>query len=337
MASATPTLSFEIGAVFVVAFVVLGALYALNRYLKRRGPELATREGRGVLDDRSFNQIRIGQAAAEVLARSGADVTAARMLLTRAETARTSGAYDMAIELAKQAQDRLSVARSGAQTLVAAPSSRSEPRAAVDSPSSRSAWVPPTRPSALHSTLTSTAAADPVRGTLAPAASLAGMPSSRPPKNKMEAHFQLSLATEELERFSTTKPPSKNIGEADRLRVDGQAAYDRGDFTEALRLALRSRRTLGTRVEALPVATAPGSASAGTGSAALPRGPGQGAAATEELAFGPKCPQCGKPATADDRYCRSCGGPIPPSLCSSCAAPLSAGDRFCGVCGAVQA
>ncbi|MCI4347701.1 MAG: zinc ribbon domain-containing protein [Thermoplasmata archaeon] len=337
MASAAPGLSYEIGAVFVVAFVVLGALYALNRYLKRRGPELATREGRGILDDRSYNQIRIGQAAADRLARSGTDVTSAQMLLARAETARASGSYDMAIRLAKEAQDQLAVARTGAQTLVAASSSRSVSRVAVDPASSHSAFAPPTFAPAPRSSPPSASTANAWMESAPPPTGAAATPANRAPKNKMEAHFQLSLATEELALLPSAKPRTNNIQEADRIRAEGQAAYDRQDYTEALRLALRSRRALGARVEGLPVSTVPSISSTAAHSADSSRPTPAGTTAREESVSGPKCPQCGKPATADDRFCRSCGGPIPPSLCNSCAAPLLAGDRFCGVCGAVQA
>lgn len=337
MASAAPGLSYEIGAVFVVAFVVLGALYALNRYLKRRGPELATREGRGVLDDRSYNQIRIGEAAADRLSRSGTDVTAAKMLLARAETARASGSYEMAIQLAKEAQNLLAVARSGAQPLVAASSSRSASMVAVDPASGHSAFTPPTFAPAPRSAPPAASSSDLLMEAGPSSAGAAVTSSSRAPKNKMEAHFQLSLATEELDLLPSTTPRTKNMREADRLRAEGQAAYERQDYTEALRLALRSRRALGSRVEGLPVATVPSLSPAAAQSADPSHSTLAASTTVEAVASGPKCPQCGRPAASNDRFCRSCGGPIPPSLCGNCAAPLLAGDRFCGVCGAVQA
>jgi Double zinc ribbon len=152
---------------------------------------------------------------------------------------------------------------------------------------------------------------------------------NRPPKNKMESHFQLSLVQDELDRARQTKSGSAQFKEADQLRNDGQAAYDRQDYTEALRLALKSRRTLGTRIEALPLSPA-----STVGDPGAPRTTG---GVAEPPTFGRKCARCGRIAAATDEFCRGCGAPITPALCSSCGAPLLAGDRFCGKCGATQA
>ncbi len=59
---------------------------------------------------------------------------------------------------------------------------------------------------------------------------------------------------------------------------------------------------------------------------------------------GRKCPKCGKPATASDKFCGKCGAPLaaakPVSVpaavglfCPKCGEPHQAGDRFCAKCG----
>jgi Double zinc ribbon len=329
-------LDAEIGGLVVAIFVVLVIVYMLYRYLRRRGPELAAREGKTVLDDRSYNQIRIGQAAADRLSQTGVDVSAAKELFRRAEVARASGNYDLSLELSKKGQDSLAAARSGAMVLPSSAPARSTSPADASqlrSPSTatRSAaaavYAPPSDPPRLGG-----GANGPVLSVDSGAA--VEPEPARPPKNKMEAHFQLSLVQDELDQARAAKSRSKPFRDAEALRDQGQAAYDKQDFTEALRLALKSRRALGTRVEALPVSPIPASAPGGSDpGAAAARASGSLADAPT---FGQKCAKCGRTASPTDQFCRGCGAPITPALCNSCGAPLLAGDRFCGRCGATQ-
>jgi len=59
-------------------------------------------------------------------------------------------------------------------------------------------------------------------------------------------------------------------------------------------------------------------------------------------AGGHRCPQCGQPAAAGDKFCAACGTaltttrPAPSTagaVCRHCGQPLAAGDRFCAACG----
>ncbi len=331
----TGTLDTEIGVVIAAIFAVLVAVYLLYRYLRRRGPELAARESKSVLDDRSYNQIRIGQAAADRLAQTGIDVTAAKELFRRAETARASGNYETSIELSKRGQDVLAAARSGGNGMAGSLPTVTLSSVAVPRPAAggalRSSTAPGyTAPPAAPVIAGDTARAPEVGAPLEPA-------TDRPPKNKMEAHFQLSVVQDELDQARSTKSRTKAFQDADSLRKQGQAAYDKQDFTEALRLALKSRRTLGTRVEALPVSVVPASATTPGGPVNAGTGAKNSGGVASPGASGPNCSQCGRTAAATDQFCRSCGAPITPAMCTNCGAPLVAGDRFCGKCGATQA
>jgi Double zinc ribbon len=328
----------DIGAVIVGILIVMVGVYMLYRYLRRRGPELAAREGKTVLDDRSYNQVRIGQAAADRLAQTGIDVSVAKQLFRRAESARAAGNYNLSLELSKKGQDSLATARSGGMTLPS--SSPSRPGAPVDpapsiSPSAGplSAAGAPYSPPTMAS-FGSGGANGPVAGLDSGAALEPG--PSRPPKNKMEARFQISLVQDELDQARESEGRTKSFRDAEGLKAQGQAAYDRQEFTEALRLALKSRRTLGTRVEGLPVSPSPVSSPGPgdlTASAAASRASGSNA---DSPTFGQKCAKCGRTAAPGDQYCRGCGAPVAPAFCSSCGAPLLAGDRLCGKCGAMQ-
>ncbi len=317
------TLYGEIGIVLAAIFVILTGLYLLNRYMKRRGPELALREGRGVLDDRSHNQIRLGRSAAERLSREGIDVSEATHLLDRAEVARKAGNLEMSIELAGKAKDLLAAARSSNGPVGSAASSMAASRPATSRP------PPAADPGATAATPSPPVLVGPETGISNGPVSggSTDAPVNRPPRNKMEAHFQLSLVQDELDKARPEKGRTKVYKDAEALRAQAQTAYDAQDFTEALRLALKSRRTLGTRVEGFP-------ASAPTPAATAPT-PEPGTPASQPT-FGQKCAKCGRVAAASDQFCRGCGAPIAPAVCGSCGAPLLSGDRFCGKCGAVQ-
>ncbi|MGA7861417.1 MAG: zinc ribbon domain-containing protein [Thermoplasmata archaeon] len=332
----TATLDTEIGIVIVGIFAVLVGVYALYRYLRRRGPELAAREGRNVLDDRSYNQIRIGQAAADRLAQTGVDVSAAKELLRRAEAARVGRNYDMSIDLAKKAADALAAARAGGNPGLGSGAARPTSSASVaSSPSPAPAMRPGAFPAYTAPPTVPFIAAD--ADSMPEPGSAPEPVSNRPPKNKMEAHFQLSVVQDELDQARATKSRTKGFRDAERLRNEGQAAYDKQDFTEALRLGLKSRRTLGMRVEALPVSTVPASSpSPGDTEAAAAAAARASGSLFDEPTFGQKCPKCGRIAAATDQFCRGCGSPIAPALCNNCGAPLLAGDRFCAKCGATQ-
>jgi hypothetical protein len=338
MASGTPTFTYEIGAVLALILVAIGALYAFNRYMQRRFGALATRETHLIVADRAYNQIRIGRAAADRLARSGTDVSEARALLDRAESAREARSYDDSIALVKKAQEQLALARSGAAGLASltspersAASARPEGSSPTPYPAGTTAKQPSELPEVGESPplVSGTAAIEGPVPTIEP--------PRRPPKNKLEARFQLSLATDELKRAEESSPRPKGLPEALRLRSAGQEAFDREDFTEALRLALRSRRTLGSRVEGLPASTpasppTTGPAPTGGGSARPASSPAPGS----DRGSGAVCPACGRVTGPDDRFCRTCGAPMVAPACTHCGAPLQAGDRFCGKCGTVQ-
>lgn len=75
------------------------------------------------------------------------------------------------------------------------------------------------------------------------------------------------------------------------------------------------------------------------------------APAPQTAAAGSVCPSCGKPVKAGNKFCMSCGTPIPAvaapapapapapavlqaGFCMQCGAPLQPGDKFCMSCGA---
>ncbi|MCI4369419.1 MAG: zinc ribbon domain-containing protein, partial [Thermoplasmata archaeon] len=158
---------------------------------------------------------------------------------------------------------------------------------------------------------------------------LEAAPTPRLAKNRAESHFQLKLLDEEIARAKPGNGPSPV--DAQRLASEARASYERGDYTEALRQALRGRRLVGGRLETLPatkVAWNPASPPAVPApSASAPPNPPKGPVAGE-------CAKCGRARGASDRFCRGCGSPFGRDRCPGCGAAAEPTDAFCGRCGA---
>lgn len=293
--------------VVVLAVVVLGVLLYLRRRLQQRREKLLgeLQDRPQLTQDRAFNRIAMARRESEILARQGADITNPRDLIAQAQGAFDTRNYDRAYQLAQQAHEALVHARMDSTRL---PSS-----AATGSPPSGSASHPIPNP--------------------VPVATSAGSPSPPPapsiPKNRAESQFQLRLLDQELETAQHDRPGSAATGEAVRLRSDAGGAFDHGDYTEAFRLALKGRRTIGATVESLPL-TGP------TGMTNGPVGDRPGvdvAESAEQVADAERCPSCGYPALPGDSFCRGCGKPRD-TVCAKCGAPRQPTDTFCGRCGA---
>ncbi len=56
--------------------------------------------------------------------------------------------------------------------------------------------------------------------------------------------------------------------------------------------------------------------------------------AAKPAAAGAKCPRCGAPYDAGDRFCARCGASLAEArVCSNCGTPYDPGDKFCARCG----
>jgi hypothetical protein len=296
----------------VVAVVVLGIILAalflfISRRLRQRQTqlrkELASPERQ---QDRAFNRIAMARRELFIIERTGAEVDRARTLVAEAQGAYDTAHYDRAYESAQSAHEALVAARQGRP--LTGGSSASSPPLPHGSGAPRAAG----------------------NGPLDVFAAPAGAPAPAPiAKNRAESQFQLHLLDDELAQAKAVRPGDGSVATADALGHQAHGAFDAGNFTEAFRLGLRARRQLGGRVESL--AATPGAPVGGPG--------GEGAdddadSAAERAASANRCPDCGYPLVADDRFCRGCGRPQTTSVCPVCQAPRSASDTFCGKCGA---
>ena len=301
-----------------IVFIATGFifLYMWIR-LRRRRAELANDPAptRAVLEDRAFNQIHLARSAAERLERSGVDTGSIEELLDKADLARSRGDPDTALAFARSAQESLVRLRSAPPTRVPRSENgdRSPPPTAL--PVDGTDTVDTALPSPA-ATFTLDAAGDGSEGG-----------TGRLPKNKAESRFQLNLLDEEVRGAERQAPRDAASVESRKLLDDGRAAFDRGDYTEALRLGLRGRRRVGGRLETL----APGKST-------QPEGPddevGRGTPPAAPTEAPPTCPSCGAPLRASDAFCRACGASRTATRCAQCGEALASTDRFCGSCGA---
>ncbi len=287
--------------ILVVVCVAVGLL-ALQTLRKRRDRLRSEIDAsKASLEERAFNRIHLGRSAADHLERSGVDVAGPRRLLDRASKEFDAGHHDDALALASSAHEAL---RKQASAPAPSPTLPELAAAAATAPAGSS--PPPSLSSAMGPPM----AADRTAEAAAP-------PPNRLPKNKAESHFQLRLLDEELGGGGPAGTPPATLQGVGGIASEAHASYDRGDFTEALRLALKGRRTLGARLETLP--PSPSNASAEPAPA-----PASGPDA---------CRQCGQPLRSGDKFCRGCGAAAGATRCARCGDALEASDQFCGRCG----
>lgn len=280
--------------VLLIVFII-GIFLYLSRRLRARRDQLVTElKGRPELvQDRAFNRLAMARREAQILERTGSDIATGQALIAQSQAAFDLHQYPRSYELAQSAHESLVNARGKAGRSVPTP-----------------AGTP------IRSLTTG--------GTPAPAPATAAPTPAPLPKNRAESHFLLGLLTQEVEAAPAGAGPTL---EAKALRDQSQAAFDRGDYAESFRTALRGRRALGGHIEALPPSPAVGAAPLMTATAD-PHG------VAETVAGAARCPACGQPTLSDDVFCRGCGRPLSSPPCPSCGSPTAPADVFCGRCGA---
>ncbi|HYA69762.1 MAG TPA: zinc ribbon domain-containing protein [Thermoplasmata archaeon] len=309
----------EIGAIIVVVIlaVVVAALllYLLRRLKNRRAKLISELEDRPELNqDRAFNRLAMARREAGVLSGQGVDIQRAQELIAEGQAAFDLRRFDRAYEAAQSAHEALVNARLKGTRTTGVPLPSSEP-STVSRPVS--------------------GAAAPAAAVLpATAASTEETPPRRTiPKYRAESQFQIRLLTEELEGLPARRRKDSTAVQAGELKRQASAAFDREEYSEAFRLALKGRRTLGGTLESLPptgTGTSPPSPAVGNGSARAP----DLTRTAETVAGGERCPECGYPTLPGDAFCRGCGRPHAAMTCPACGAPRGEQEPFCGRCGA---
>lgn len=331
-------------AIICLALFAIWILRAMGLRRKRFLKEMrgATAESPG---DAAHNQILTTRAILDRLESQGNNVAAPRALLEEAQEKFDAGRYAPALQLARQARSMLntqattggSPSSSRVRVPVGTPrkaqkeemlyrdiaqGNRRSPRGGTESPASRSmddSEIPEPDPSASGPTIPE------LRKTV--------------PKNQLESRFEINLLVESLEGR-----PESAFPEARKLLTAARRSFERADYSEALRLALRGRKALGTGteetitlspgtlVENPPETPLPSAARSSAPSAAGDVVPEPDTGGTRSTTV--RCSRCDQENPASNKFCRGCGKPLAEPVCPRCQKPILSEDAFCGVCGA---
>ncbi|MDE1819416.1 MAG: zinc ribbon domain-containing protein [Euryarchaeota archaeon] len=354
--------------VLIVLVVVLILVWRVivPMWVKRRQAQVA--EGTAWIEDRAWNQIQAAKALADFLDREGTDI---REAVVQIEVA--TGKYEMrryveAQRLAKEVTEKLAARRKraretpGASTPkpVGKPIVEPEPEGPTHRDLARRVGDPdpeerpsPTRGSISSPPLRATEAGaggdvehDEEEGSAPPEEIEDGTITAeraKRPKDFMEARFMLTSLQNDLDAAPAERKQDPAVREARDWAQKSQASFDRKDYTESLRLAMRGRRRLGgagistisvgagTVVEAPPEELSPTArrSSAPPPTAATSAPP----SATAPTSPAMSCGRCGRVNNSGDRFCRGCGAMLAPPSCPRCHRPVEADDRFCHGCG----
>jgi hypothetical protein len=288
----------------ILVVVVLAIFLVVVRRLRARRDQILVELGSkpALVQDRAFNRLAMARREAEVLGRTGTDTSRALELIAQAQGAFDTHQFPRSYELAQSAHEALVNARGRVgPSLGALPRATGTPYRAP----------PPSSPAASPS---------------------ASPPPPAPlPRNRVESQFQLHLLEQEIATARSNRPNQGGTPEAIHLQEQAQVAFGRGEFTDAFRLALKARRSIGGKVESL----APPPRAAGTATLpGAPPAPLDATASAEQVAAASRCPNCGYPTLPNDTFCRGCGTQRATSTCPACGNPRVPADTFCGRCGA---
>ena len=142
------------------------------------------------------------------------------------------------------------------------------------------------------------------------------------PPNFMESKFMISAVRDEIE--SKEKDGVETALAKDNLRV-AEAAFEKQDYTGALKFALRAKRSLEPEVDICPPSKTKTIDLTGTEKIASTKVVRQGSI---------KCAFCNADLESDDLFCRKCGKKVELRiLCPSCNKEVGPDDAFCRKCG----
>ncbi|MFZ1022937.1 MAG: hypothetical protein WAN87_02230, partial [Thermoplasmata archaeon] len=246
------TLIVPLLIIVILVAVALGVmLYAIRRLKARRAHLLSQlQDSPDLVEDRAYNRLRMAKSEVDILERQGTDVTRAQALLQSAQEAFDQHNYPSALSRAQSAHETMIALRQGAGSGGSRLPDRSSSSLRLDDPG---LW---SGASSLRPAVDLTQSS-PAAGRFDDSGASLGLQNA-PPRNRAESRFQISVLTDEIAQARQTRPKDSAVAESDAIRVQASAAYDRAEYTEALRLALKARRRIGGHLETLPPPTPTG-------------------------------------------------------------------------------
>lgn len=252
--------------------------------------------------DEAFNAILTTRSVIGVMQRQGGDTSAAEALVSSAKKAMERGNHDRCMDLCDQARAELTNPSKRKQEAFPPPVDDAErdklERVAENILSTRRA-----------------SSADSYKGTKL---------STDQDGNYLSAKFEMNTARSDIKKALDA---GVNTSKAQDFMSDAEAAFVTGNYTRALSLAVKARKSVSSEAAAetirLKSASEPVESSAEPGPEERPDEP--------VLA----CGNCQAPIDVDDEFCPKCGTKIlRERVCRACGSKPKPSDMFCRRCGA---
>ncbi len=292
MALETTSLVFFV--IFIVFFIV-GTAYILM-YLKRRADKKVRKIKEPNVEDDAYNQIQMIKSMKKLMKNKGYNVGSVEMMIAKAERAYDSQRYLESIEIvnnAKRTLWRLKEERSTEDTLSPQIKKELEIIKNIEEEPKKDELPPQVK--------------DFIR---------------KLPENYLQSKFEISVVEEKI-----IKMDEGELKEYAKMYIErAKRAFEIGDYTEALRLAVRCNRIIDSGE--LPYGREPEKEQP-SGMVVAPLIEEE-KEEEEEL----HCPKCGAIVRPEDKYCWNCGAKlIFIYACPNCGAEVSSEDKYCRHCG----
>jgi len=283
--------------VFFVAFIVvfIVGIAAALMLLKKRAATKVTKLGESNVEDDAYNQIQIVKSMARVMKNKGYNVEPVESMIAKAENAYNYQRYLESIDItnnAKRALLRLKDENKMEDSLSPEVEKELEIIKKIEEEPEKDEMPPQIK--------------DFVK---------------KLPPNYLQSKFEIGVVEEKI-----IKMEEGQLKEYAKLYMEkAKRAFDMGDYSEALKLAVKSNRIIDTgelpenvpvREEKKPVIVTP-----------LIE---EKEEKEEEL----HCPNCGAVVRPEDKYCWNCGAKLVFIYkCPNCGAEVSSEDKYCRHCG----
>ncbi len=273
-----------------VAVIMLLILFFELRYMRSKNKTVkkASQE-----KDEAFNAILTTRQVINVILRQGGDTIAAQRVLEEAKYAYEKGRYDEAMRLAENARHELTHP------------GKSAPEEQGASDLEKVAEEVLTTPSSSEDLYAGTKLPEDQSGSY------------------LSAQFELNGAREDVKKAVAL---GKDVSSAQSLLGEADSAFEQGNYTRVLSLAVRARKTIGVggAIETIPLkALEPPEIEeepAPTAERTVPRGN--------------ICTKCGEQIEKGDAFCGKCGTRvILERTCENCGTRARPSDKFCRKCG----
>ena len=288
--------TFILFVTFIVVFIV--GIAAALMLLKKRAATKVTKLGESSVEDNAYNQIQIVKSMTRVMKNKGYNVEPVESMIAKAEMAYDYQRYLESIDItnnAKRALLRLKEENKMEDSL--SPEVKKELE------------------------IIKNIEEEPKKDDMPP--QISDFVKKLPP-NYLQSKFEIGVVEEKI-----VKMEEGQVKEYAKLYMDrAKRAFDMGDYSEALKLAVKSNRIIDTgelpdnvpfKEEHKPLVVAP-----------LIEEKEEEDEEKEEL----HCPNCGAVVRLEDKYCWNCGAKLVFIYkCPNCGAEVSSEDKYCRNCG----